>query len=480
VLAAALALAAFVAGLTGTWSPCGFSMIETIGAPRHRVGLCCTAFATGCCFGGVATFVVLALLGSRIGGVAVAVAAGIALAAAIAEVRNAPVAPQIRRQVPERWRRVLPLPVAAGLYGILLGLGFTTFVLTFVVWAVAALSFAIGDPVVGAVAGAAFGVGRALPVVVVAPLLDRPAGTAALTAMSERPVLLRRARRADALALALVVGALVVGQARAATNLGPGVDPTTAGEVLAWGLPDGTGVLVRAPAEPPVSLPGRPALGGSLVAWRVGADVHVARAADLGPVLDVSLPGVDALAVDDAWLVTRERGAREDTLVVRSLQTGEAARTIASASSPSQLGRPALDGDTLVYHVASRRLSRIVAVNLATGTSRVLRSTRSAQLTNPSVLGEELLYVRVTSTAQQLLLGRLAPGGRNRVLYRLAAPAPHDNGYERGHSHRTRTKRPRLAAGTLWTTALSAGHAYVTFIPRRGGPAGASIVDVRR
>ncbi len=403
----------------------------------------------------------------------------VALAAAIAEARNAPVAPQIRRQVPEGWRQVLPLPVAAGLYGGLLGLGFTTFVLTFAVWAVAALSFAIGDPGVGVAAGIAFGVGRALPVVVVAPLLDRPGGIAAMQAMSERPVLLRRARRADALALALVVTALAAGAARAATNLGLGVDPTTAGDVLAWSRNDGTGILVRSPAEAPLPLPGRPALGGSLVAWRSGADVHVVQAADLSPVLDVNLPGVDALAVDDRWLATRERAPRKDTLVTRSLQTGEA-RAVASVAVPSQLGRPALDGDTLVYHVASGRLSRIVAVDLATGARRVIRSTRSAQLTNPSVLGDELLYVRITSVAQQLLLGRLAPGGRNRVLYRIGAPAPHDNGYERGHSHHTRTRRPPLAAGTLWTTALSAAHAYVTFIPRRSGPAGASIVDIPR
>jgi hypothetical protein len=454
-------------------------MIETIGAPRRRVGLSCAAFAIGCLAGGVATFGLLAWLGSHVGGAAVVVAAAVALAAAIAEVRNAPVAPQIRRQVPERWRRVLPLPVAAGLYGVLLGLGFTTFVLTFAVWAVAALSFAIGDPSVGVAAGVAFGVGRALPVVVVAPLLDRAAGITAMQAMSERPALLRRARRADALALVLVVTALAAGSARAAVNLGPGVDPTAAGDILAWTRPDGTGVLVRSAAEAPLPLPGRPALGGSIVAWRTGADVHVARTGDLSPVLDVNLPGVDALAVDDRWLVTRERGARGDTLVTRSLQTGEA-RAVASAAAPTQLGRPGLDGDTLVYHVASRRLSRIVAVDLVTGTSRVVRSTRSAQLTNPSVLGDELLYVRITSVAQQLLVGRLSPGGRNRILYRLGAPAPHDNGYERGHSHHTRTRRPPLAAGTLWTTALSAGHAYVTFIPRRGGTAGASIVAVPR
>ena len=40
----------------------------------------------------------------------------------------------------------MPLPLACGLYGLLLGLGFTTFVLSFAVWALAGISFA-GDSV---------------------------------------------------------------------------------------------------------------------------------------------------------------------------------------------------------------------------------------------------------------------------------------------------------------------------------------------
>jgi hypothetical protein len=34
----ALAAAGLVIGLTGTWSPCGFSMIETIGPTGHTGG----------------------------------------------------------------------------------------------------------------------------------------------------------------------------------------------------------------------------------------------------------------------------------------------------------------------------------------------------------------------------------------------------------------------------------------------------------
>src|SRR3712207_9561089 len=64
-------------------------------------------------------------------------AGAVAFLAAIAEARGRRIAPQIRRQLPEHWRRIMPMPVAAALYGILLGLGFTTFVLTFGVWALA-------------------------------------------------------------------------------------------------------------------------------------------------------------------------------------------------------------------------------------------------------------------------------------------------------------------------------------------------------
>ena len=38
MLTTALVAAAFVTGIAGTWSPCGFSMIETINGPRRRVG----------------------------------------------------------------------------------------------------------------------------------------------------------------------------------------------------------------------------------------------------------------------------------------------------------------------------------------------------------------------------------------------------------------------------------------------------------
>jgi hypothetical protein len=210
VLEVVLVLAAAAAGVTGAWSPCGFSMVETLApqgyAGRMRVtAAACATFAIGALAGGAITFGGLALLGQALGASAPAVAAAVALAAAIGEARGARIVPQVRRQVPESWRRRMPVPLAAGLYGVLLGLGFTTFILTFAVWALAGVSVALGDPALGLAIGLAFGAGRLLPVVVLAP-----AGGGALhAAMAERPRILRSLRAVDAVALTACAVALV-------------------------------------------------------------------------------------------------------------------------------------------------------------------------------------------------------------------------------------------------------------------------------
>jgi hypothetical protein len=484
VLTAALVAAAAIAGVTGTWSPCGFSMIETLCADRRRLVFSCTAFALGGVAGGAATFGVLAGAGAAVhalGGGAVAVTAPVlALAAAVTELRGAAIAPQIRRQVPERWRRVLPLPLAAALYGVLLGLGFTTFVLTFAVWALAGVTFALGRVELGLVVGIAFGLGRAVPVVALAPIAHRRIGIRLVNAMAQRPALLRAMRLADAAALLLAAATIFVAQASAATSLGSGTDPSAAGDVVVWTAPSG-GVERHGGDSTTASVPPHAAVGGSLIAWRDGDQVHVAQAADLTPVLELSFPGVDALAVSDDWLVTRSRGTdRRDTLAATAIASPDQTTTLAVSAPPEQLGRPALDGNLLVYHVATRHDSRIVEEDLATSSSHVVRRSRSALLTNPALLSGDLLYVRQTDLAQLLELGPVGRTGRDHVLYRLAAPAPHDLGHDPGYSRKTRTPHPRASRSTLWTTALSASLAYVTLLPRSGSPSGARIVAVPR
>jgi hypothetical protein len=286
--------------------------------------------------------------------------------------------------------------------------------------------------------------------------------------MGERPALLRAFRLADAVALAFAAAALLAARAGAATTLGSGTDPSAAGGTIVWTTAAG-GVEVTEGQTGTTAVPAHSVLGGSLIAWREGDVVHVADAADSTPVVDVTVPGVDALAVSDRWLVTRSPSARGDTITGRPIDAPTQVRTIAAATRPSQLGRPALDGDVAVFHVATPRGSRIVEYNLATSRTHVLRRTVSALLTNPSVLAGQLLYVRQTDVSQLLEIGGAYPGAGDHVLYRLGAPAPHDSGHEPGYSHVTRTQRPPTASWTFWTTALSASRAYVTLLPRRVG-----------
>lgn len=216
VLTACLLAAALAAGVTGAWSPCGFSMVETLAphgyARRLRTSLAaCLTFALGAPAGGVLTFGGLAFAGAALGAggpVALGAAAVVAVAAAAGEARGLRIAPQVRRQVPEAWRRVLPVPLAAAGYGVLLGLGFTTFVLSFAVWALAATSIALGDVGLGVTMGMAFGAGRALPVILLAPFAGTDRGGAVTAAMCERPAILRGLRRLDAAALAACAVAL--------------------------------------------------------------------------------------------------------------------------------------------------------------------------------------------------------------------------------------------------------------------------------
>jgi hypothetical protein len=216
VLTALLLIAALAAGMTGAWSPCGLSMVETLApsgyARRLRMSLAaCATFALGALAGGAVTFGGLGLAGAALGAggpAAAGAAAVVAVAAAAAEARGMRIVPQVRRQVPEAWRRVLPVPLAAAGYGVLLGLGFTTFVLSFAVWALAGTSIALGDPALGLAIGLAFGAGRALPVVCLAPFAGTQRGVAITAAMCERPAILLALRRVDAVALAACAVAL--------------------------------------------------------------------------------------------------------------------------------------------------------------------------------------------------------------------------------------------------------------------------------
>ncbi len=280
------------------------------------------------------------------------------------------------------------MPLAAGLYGVLLGLGFTTFILTFAVWALAGVSVALGDPSLGLAVGLAFGVGRTLPVVVLAPF----GGGAAHAAMAEQPRILRSLRLADAAALAVVAATLFAtpAQAQAVSAAAIGfADPSVDGETLALHRPGGSRRAPR-PRRHPVGRGQPPGRGRR----PPGLDRERARR-----------------RLRPARLPRPRRGQRRRLHHLRRLASGRRAlgRLADGPHAPPgrrrAVGRPALSGNLLVYDVDGR----IESVDLGTSVRTMLRREARAQLRGLSVVGLELTYIRATYNRQQVRIGRLRP-----------------------------------------------------------------------
>src|SRR5207247_1152123 len=194
-------------------------MVGTVRAARQRV-IARFAFAAGLALGASVVFGALGAIGAALqpGRWFLIGAAVLAGGAVLADLGGLRVRPQLRFQVPEPWRRTMPLPRALFLYGLLLGTGLTTFVPAMAAWALLPFSLAIGFP--GAIAvGLSFAAGRALPVLAVR---DE-------TSLAERPQGLRALRVLAAVSLAL---ALVAGEAQAAQLASPAGDPGVGGAGL--------------------------------------------------------------------------------------------------------------------------------------------------------------------------------------------------------------------------------------------------------
>ena len=509
MLTPVLVAVALVAGLAGAWSPCGLSMVETLApagyAGRRRTAAAGSlAFGAGALIGGVVTFGGLALVGDRLGaggGAAAAVAVAALLTAAAGDAAGRRIVPQVRRQVPESWRRVLPVPLAAGLYGVLLGLGFTTFVLSFATWGLAALCLAVGAPSTGLAIGLAFGVGRAVPVLALAPLQDREGPAAVAAAMAERPVVLRGLRATAAAGLGLAAVALIAAPpaARAAgpaVFADPGANPSARGGLVAYQR--GTAAVLRRGGTD-VALPGtHPAVGGGRVAYVAGGQVVVADAATLQPVVAYDAAGVDAVALSAdvvAWRAPRTDG--RDTISAHSLAAPatDPAPVIAVAHAGGTLGRPAVDGVHVVFDSQDRASSRILDVDVTTRAKTVLRrATRGdGLLLAPDREGGRLLYVESSFQRQRVRLGTSKAGraARDRVLYSTTPTGRRDLGYEPGHHEhhagypggkrpKAYPRPPKDLTVTLWTTALDGPSAYVTRVRhRKGGATESRILRVR-
>jgi hypothetical protein len=381
------------------------------------------------------------------------------------------------------------VPLAAGLYGVLLGLGFTTFILTFAVWALAGVSVALGDPQLGLLVGLGFGFGRLLPVIVLAPAAGTGWGAGAHAAMAERPVILRGLRAADAVALALCALALATAPAQAAQRAravaANASDPSASGDVLAWAAPGGVGYF-RQGANTWQAPGSHPAAGGGRLAWLAGGAVHVSGAAPTE--VAIPAPGANALAVSAGWVAWRTVENGRDVLHSARLPSGTPGPS-AVAGAGRELGRPALDGDALLFHRTNGSGAVIQRLDLATGVRATLRAQRRVLLLNPSALDGRMVYVRSTARRQQLLAGRAGRRravSRDRVLWSALETARPDPGCEPGrchaldHPHHAPPRPPEGRNDTLWTTAVAPGAAYVTRLRQlTGRPVQATLLRVR-
>jgi hypothetical protein len=449
-------------------------MVGTVRAARRR-WIAQAALAGGLVLGAAAVFGALGAIGAVLepSSVFVVAAGALAGAAVLIDLAGLRVRPQVHFQVPEPWRRTMPLSRALFLYGVLLGAGVTTLVPAAAVWALLALSVALGSAGGGLAIGLSFALGRALPLLAVR---DE-------TALAERP---RGPRLLRALASVSLLIALVAGAARAATPIAaPAGDPGASDADVVWQEPGVGGFLLRDGQR--TQLPGNdPAVGGPYIAWHVANVVTVAARDTLAPVLELPLPGAEKLAISAQWLAYRVAlPTGTEQLRALSLADPASVRILTHARTRGVLGRPSLLDNVVLYHLTGPSGSRLFSVDLASGKRRLLRSSKATQLLNPSRIGGKLLYERISRCGQELRLGPLDGNGSGRVLYMLPPLAGQDAGHERGHT-RQGERRPcpfnfKPTARMLWTTAITATTAYVTVLrPGHGGTMTPSLLAIAR
>jgi hypothetical protein len=131
----------------------------------HLLGTTAPAALQGAVLGAVGQ---LLPLGTTARMFLVAGAAAGAVALDLARVRP----PGFRRQVAESWLDEYRGWVYGGGYGLQLGLGWATIVPTWLVWAALTGMLLVGSAASGLVVGVAFGLGRGLPVLATARVLD--------------------------------------------------------------------------------------------------------------------------------------------------------------------------------------------------------------------------------------------------------------------------------------------------------------------
>ena len=167
---------------------------------------------------------------------------------------------------------------------------------------------------------------------------------------------------------------------------------------------------------------------------------------DLTEIGRVPAPDADAVAISKRWLVWRARKRRARLPPRpqrrRPARPGPSTRSARPAAAPSSAARASTTTGSSTParpRARTRSSSRLLGAKRKKRAKATLLRSRTEGLSNPSIRGGSLLYVRSTARADRLKLARVGGGGSGRTLL----------------SRRT---------GTLWSTALSDRRAYVTLI----------------
>jgi hypothetical protein len=394
---------------------------------------------------GLALGFVGSLLGARH---AVFAAAALALLAAAREAGlvRFPL-PQARRQVPERWRFELPLPVWATGYGAGLGAGFFTFQPVSTFWVACAGALALARPLAAAICLSLYGAGRAVMVVWPRRRTDDP--TAAVERLTRRRGTLLRAN-AFALVACAVLLALAPTAGGATLVVGSALDPSASGNLVAYATKGGD-VVVRLSSAPDVHYDNasEPALSGEYLAYVDAQGIRVVRwggGNEVARIADAFHPALDWPNL--AYVV---RGSNRRRLIVRNLVNGQTKRP-ARVPTNVDLGRPSLRQGRLAWHRVSRRQSRIVVMTLSTGARRTIARTEIGRLTNPSLNKGAVIWVDARSGVTYLRKASLT-SKRRRILERLRG---------RSASYWTTSLAGNTAYMTRWTVASGAASIYKT------------------
>ena len=419
-------------------------MVETftpaVCGSRRRQRIAVVSFALGAVAASALVGAALGALGQIIGLRVAAVAAGLALLAAAREAGliRLPL-PQSRRQVPERWRAELPLPVWSAGYGAGLGVGFLTFQPVSTFWIAWAAAVALGRPLAAGACFAAYGAGRA--VMAVWPRRRGADPTAAVEELASRHGALLRANVAALVACAALLASAQAVDA-AVVSMGPGLDPSVQATVLARAqMSSGTtSVSVEPTAEPAVLVPdaASPSVDGDLLAyadsggiqvinWRTGEVVARVDGAVSRPALD--WPLLAFIRTDSTY---------KHLILADFTNPGSPSeRGIARTLVQNDLGRPSLGGGRLAWHKTTNQASRITVEMLSTGRRVVIVRSRIVLEENPALSARRIVWVEQRPRTSALRMRRF---DRRRV-----------------HSIYTTSGSSRL----LWTTALVGRRAYV-------------------